>query len=87
MEKVDKKLALLSPSDKLEMLKAMYIDIFFFAEVLFGDPENAMHYHCRSKSPDFHKEITQNLLKLAVGEKIAIVAPRDHAKSTLINLI
>ena len=36
MAKVDKKLALLSPSDKLEMLKAMYFDIFFFDDVLFG---------------------------------------------------
>lgn len=87
MGKVDKKLALLNPQEKLEMLKAMYIDIFFFADVLFGDSENSMHYHCRSKSPDFHKEIVQNLLKLDIGAKIAIVAPRDHAKSTLINLI
>ena len=87
MAKVDAKLNLLSASDKMEMLKAMYLDIFFFADVLFGDAENSMHYHCRSKSPNFHKEIAENLLKLNVGEKIAIVAPRDHAKSTFINLI
>ena len=87
MAKVDAKLNLLSAADKMQMLKAMYLDIFFFADVLFGDEENSMHYHCRSKSPDFHKEIAENLLRLNVGQKIAIVAPRDHAKSTFINLI
>lgn len=87
MEKLDAKLNLLSEKEKVDMLKAMYMDIFFFAEVLFGDAENSMHYHCRSKSPDFHKEIAENLLRLDIGAKIAIVAPRDHAKSTFINLI
>ena len=36
MEKVDK---------KQKMLEAMYLDIFTFADVLFGDPDNSMHYH------------------------------------------
>ena len=87
MENLDAKLNLLSGKEKVDMLRAMYLDIFFFAEVLFGDAENSMHYHCRAESPHFHKEIAENLLRLNVGEKIAIVAPRDHAKSTFINLI
>ena len=65
----------------------MYMDIFTFAEVLFGDPENSMHYHVRSKSPDFHREIAKTLIGMHSGEKLAVVAPRDHAKSTFINLI
>ena len=46
-----------------------------------------MHYHIRSKSPDFHKKIVSKLLKLDIGSKLAVVAPRGHAKSTLINLV
>ena len=78
MEKVDK---------KQKMLEAMYLDIFTFADVLFGDPDNSMHYHCRSKSPDFHREIAKTLIDMDSGDKLAVVAPRDHAKSTFINLI
>ena len=65
----------------------MYLDIFTFADVLFGDPDNSMHYHCRSKSPDFHREIAKTLIDMDSGDKLAVVAPRDHAKSTFINLI
>ena len=86
MEKAND-LYMLSDEERVSMLKAMYLDMFFFADVLFGDKDNSMHYHCRSKSPDFHKEIVQKLLKAKTGDKMAIVAPRDHAKSTLINLI
>ncbi|HAI44483.1 MAG TPA: hypothetical protein DCM40_43475, partial [Maribacter sp.] len=40
-----------------------------------------------SKSPDFHKRIVSKLLNLDIGSKLAVVAPRGHAKSTLINLV
>ena len=74
-------------TDKQNMLEAMYVDIFLFADVLFGDKENGMHYHVRQKSPKFHKEIADMLFSMGAGEKLSIVAPRDHAKSTFINLI
>lgn len=74
-------------TDKQNMLEAMYVDIFLFADVLFGDKENGMHYHVRQKSPEFHKEIADMLFSMDAGEKLSIVAPRDHAKSTFINLI
>jgi hypothetical protein len=72
---------------KIEMLQAMYLDIFVFAEILFGDKDNAMHYHVRSKSPNFHRTIAKTLIDMNSGDKLAVVAPRDHAKSTFINLI
>ena len=87
MAKVEKKLKALSEKQKVEMLQAMYLDIFTFADILFGDEENSMHYHVRSKSPDFHREIAKTLIGMASGDKLAVVAPRDHAKSTFINLI
>lgn len=65
----------------------MYLDIPFFAKFILGDPDNPMHYHIRAKSPMFHKEIINKLLKMNSGDKVAVVAPRGHAKSTLINLI
>ena len=73
--------------EKQELLKRMYIDPFFFAKFIFGDKNYPMNYHVRDKSPDFHKEIFNNLLHLSSGEKIAIIAPRGHAKSTLCSLI
>ena len=85
--KPDKKLKHLSNDERRDLLKAMYLDIFTFAEILFGDKDNSMHYHIRNKSPEFHREIAQELLKMKSGDKIAVVAPRDHAKSTFINLI
>jgi predicted phage terminase large subunit-like protein len=69
------------------LMKRMYLDIFFFAKFILGDPEQPMHYHIRSKSPDFHKKIVSKLLNLDIGSKLAVVAPRGHAKSTLINLV
>jgi len=74
-------------ADKKNILQRMYLDPFFFAQVLFGDKTNPMHYHLRCKSPAFHKEIFASLLELKAGEKIAIVAPRGHAKTTLVSLI
>ena len=82
-----KKLKNLSQKEHSKIIESMYMDIFTFAEVLFGDPENSMHYHVRSKSPDFHREIAKTLIGMHSGEKLAVVAPRDHAKSTFINLI
>jgi ABC-type multidrug transport system fused ATPase/permease subunit len=73
--------------ERQALMKRMYLDIFFFAKFILGDPELPMHYHVRSKSPQFHKDIVAKLLKLNAGDKLAVVAPRGHAKSTLINLI
>ena len=69
------------------LLKRMYMDIFFFARFILGDNEQPMHYHIRKPRPPFHKEIVNELLKLKRGDKMAVVAPRGHAKSTLINLV
>ena len=77
----------MSVDQKKAILQRMYIDPFFFAQFLFGDKENAMHYHMRCKSPDFHKEIFNSLLSLETGEKLAVVAPRGHAKTTLVSFI
>jgi len=87
MIKEDKKLKHLSNEEKQDLLKAMYMDIFVFSDILFGDKDNSMHYHIRNKSPEFHREVAQHLLKMQAGDKLAVVAPRDHAKSTFINLI
>ena len=76
-----------SMNERKKILERMYIDPFFFAKVLFGDKNNPMHYHLRCESPKFHREIFQSLRDLDVGEKIAIVAPRGHAKTTLVSLI
>ena len=73
--------------EKQELMKRMYIDPFFFAKFIFGDENYPMNYHIRSKSPPFHKEIFNSLLHMKIGEKIAIIAPRGHAKSTLCSLI
>ena len=73
--------------EREKLLKRMYMDIFFFARFILGDEEQPMHYHIRKPSPDFHREIINELLKLDRGDKMAVVAPRGHAKSTLINLV
>tara|TARA_R110002020_G_scaffold148845_2_gene324991 strand:+ start:2871 stop:4487 length:1617 start_codon:yes stop_codon:yes gene_type:complete len=77
----------MSVDQKKAILQRMYVDPFFFAQFLFGDKENVMHYHMRCKSPEFHKEIFNSLLSLEAGEKIAVVAPRGHAKTTLVSFI
>jgi len=77
----------LNPEEKTEWLRRMYLDIFFFAKVLFGDPNNPMHFHVRQPSPPFHKEISDELMIMNAGDKLAVVAPRGHAKSSFINLI
>ena len=77
----------LTAAQKKNIIKRMYLDIFFFAKVILGDKEYPMHYHVRNETPPFHKEIVSNLLELTPGEKIAVVSPRGHAKSTLCSLI
>ena len=72
---------------KKQILQRMYVDPFFFAKFLFGDKNNPMHYHMRCDSPEFHKEVFNSLLNLEIGEKLAVVAPRGHAKTTLISFI
>ena len=78
---------MLHDPDRKKILQRMYLDPFFFAEVLFGDEKNHMHYHMRCASPKFHKEIFNDLLRLEKGDKIAVVAPRGHAKTTLVSFI
>ncbi len=70
-----------------ELIKLMQVDLFLFSQVLFGDATQPMHYHIRNKTPDFHREINKELAALQRGEKLAIVAPRGHAKSTEVSLI
>jgi len=77
----------LTPDEKREWLRRMYLDIFFFAKVLFGDANHPMHYHVRQPSPPFHKTISDELMTMSAGDKLAVVAPRGHAKSSFINLI
>jgi len=77
----------LTKTQKTNLIKRMYLDIFFFAKVILGDKDYPMHYHVRNETPDFHREVVNNLLKLTPGEKIAVIAPRGHAKSTLCSLI
>ena len=78
---------MLHDPDRKKILQRMYLDPFFFAKVLFGDEKNHMHYHMRCESPQFHREIFNDLLKLEKGDKIAVVAPRGHAKTTLVSFI
>ena len=78
---------IITGSDKKEVLTRMFVDPFFFAQTLFGDKNNPMHYHLRTKSPRFHHEIMNTLLNLDPGDKLAVVAPRGHAKTTLVSLI
>jgi len=78
---------MLHDPDRKKILQRMYLDPFFFSEVLFGDKNNVMHYHMRCKSPQFHREIFDELLHLKQGDKMAVVAPRGHAKTTLVSFI
>lgn len=77
----------LNDREKGEIRAAMHVDPFFFAKLILGDPELGAHYHFRVASPPFHKEINRELEFLKVGEKLAVVAPRSHAKSTFIDLL
>lgn len=77
----------LSDSEKRRLIERMYTDIFFFAKFILGDESQPMHYHIREKTPSFHREIIYHLQRMKVGDKMAIVAPRGHAKSTLISLV
>ena len=77
----------LSASQKQSYLRRMYVDPFFFAKILFGDAGDPMHHHIRTKTPEFHKIIVDKLLTMDPGDKLAVVAPRGHAKTTLCSLI
>ena len=77
----------LTKEEKREIVRRMYLDVFFFAKIILGDEKQPMHYHVRSKTPPFHNEVIDTLLNLNCGEKLAVIAPRGHAKSTLISLI
>jgi|TARA_R100000093_G_scaffold33838_1_gene18012 predicted phage terminase large subunit-like protein len=72
---------------KEDVIEEMYLDIFLFAKIIFGDEKYPMHYHLRAETPYFHREINSKLQKMKAGKKLAIVAPRGHAKSTFVNLI
>ena len=76
-----------SDKEKKILLTRMAVDPIFFASFILGDKSQPMHYHIREKSPKFHYEIVQNLLSLEKGNKLGVVAPRGHGKSTLINLV
>ena len=77
----------LSPEEKKDIVKRMYLDVFFFSKMILGDKSYPMHYHVRSETPPFHREVINSLLHLKKGTKMAVVAPRGHAKSTLVSLI
>lgn len=73
--------------EKYEITKMMMIDQFLFSKIILGDKELPMHYHIRDETPPFHYVVGQDLISLQPGDKYACVAPRDSAKTTLIDLI
>jgi predicted phage terminase large subunit-like protein len=64
---------------KMELLKKMHNDIEYFAKVV-------VPHHVTSATPEFHREIFK-LLNNDKNKKMAVIAPREHAKSTISNLI
>jgi len=69
----------LTEAQKVKLLKRMYNDIEYFSRVV-------VPHHVTSMTPDFHKEIFR-LLNDDKKKKKAVIAPREHAKSTIANLI
>ena len=66
----------------------MEMDRFLFADIILGDKSlGDMHYHFRDKSPDFHKIINADLTMLQPGDKYAVQAPRESAKTTILTLL
>ena len=66
----------------------MMLDRFLFAKIILGDPElGDMHYHFRDPSPEFHKIVNADLELLQPGDKYALQAPREHAKTTVLTLL
>jgi len=64
--------------DRVNLIRAI------FAEDLYGFARNILKEHLTLEIPDFHQEIYDIITD---GEKkVAIAAPRGHAKSTLISL-
>jgi len=61
--------------DKEAMKMRMFTDISYFAQMIFPEV-------CTDKTPEFHREI-YGLLQREDLDKVAIIAPRGHAKTTL----
>ena len=65
--------------DKVKVLRKLFEkDIESFAKFFFGA-------HLRKETPDFHREIFK--LYESASRRIAIAAPRGHAKSTITDLV
>lgn len=77
----------ISDSEKEIALSYMRGNTLFFGECIMGDPELLMHYHVREPYARMHREINIELKAMQPGDRTAIVAPRDHAKTSFINLI
>jgi len=69
----------LTQEQKTKLLEKMYRDIEYFAKV-------CVPHHVTSETPDFHREVF-SLLNDDTVRKKAVIAPREHAKSTIANLI
>lgn len=54
--------------------------------MILGDVKQPMHYHVRSESPPFHKEVIDTLLNLEPGDKLAVVALGDMQNLHLFHL-
>ncbi|KKN76996.1 hypothetical protein LCGC14_0364880 [marine sediment metagenome] len=78
----------LNENEKYELTTMMLLDRFLFAKIILGDKElGDMHYHFRDASPEFHKIINSDLELLQPGDKYALQAPREHAKTTILTLL
>lgn len=80
-------LSRINEREKYELTRMMMLDQFVFSKIILGDKELSMHYHIRDETPPFHYIIGQDLTSLKIGDKYACVAPRDSAKTTLVNLV
>ena len=65
-------------SDQTELQAMYYGDLLLFATMILS-------HHFYNEPEPFHKEICNHLKK--GFKKNVIVAPREHAKSTLISLV
>ena len=77
----------INESEKHELTTMMMLDQFLFSKIILGDPELSMHYHIRNESPPMHYIVGADLVNLVPGDKYACVAPRDSAKTTVIDLV
>jgi predicted phage terminase large subunit-like protein len=73
--------------DKLQRIEDGFQDIMVFAKNYFRDVEEPFNLlHADTPSPPFHYELARELRELALcktSSKLAICAPRSHAKSTI----